>query len=45
MALRSAKVNEDALQPVWGQGFSPTAGLPPGAELTSSVAPAIFCRR
>jgi hypothetical protein len=33
MALRTAKLNEDAVEPVWGQGFRPAAELPLGAEL------------
>ncbi len=43
MALRVAKANEDAMQPVWGQRFGAAAELPLGAELyASAVAPAIF---
>jgi hypothetical protein len=33
MALRAAKVDEDAAQQSWGQGFRPAAELPLGAEL------------
>jgi hypothetical protein len=33
MALRTAKLNEDAVEPVWGQGFGAAAELPLGAEL------------
>ena len=33
MALRIAKANEDAIQPVWGQRFGAAAELPLGAEL------------
>ncbi len=28
----AAKLNEDAAQPLWGQGFRPAAELPLGAE-------------
>jgi hypothetical protein len=33
MALRTAKLNEDAVEPVWGQRFGAAAELPLGAEL------------
>jgi hypothetical protein len=33
MALRAAKANEDAAQPMWGQRFRASAELPLGAEL------------
>jgi hypothetical protein len=36
MALRAAKANEDAAL-LWGQGFSPAAELPLGAELYVSA--------
>jgi hypothetical protein len=34
---RAAKLNEDAVEPVWGQGFGPAAELPLGAELYVSA--------
>ena len=37
MALRAAKANEDAMQPVWGQRFGAAAELPLGAERYVSV--------
>ncbi len=43
MALRAAKVNEDAARPLWGQRFGAAAELPLGAELyVLPVAPAIL---
>jgi hypothetical protein len=33
MALRAAKADEDAVEPVWGQRFGAAAELPLGAEL------------
>ena len=33
MALRAAKADEDAAEPVWGQRFGAAAELPLGAEL------------
>ncbi len=36
-ALRAAKADEDAMQPLWGQRFGAAAELPLGAELYASA--------